>query len=53
MTVGEMIRSMDNYRLARYLTEVEMAIIRKKPTLTKSEIFFDWLETLQRDWDDS
>ena len=47
MTVADWIRGMDDYELASYLTDIERKIINKKPTMTREELYFDWLELLQ------
>ena len=47
MTVGDKIRNMDDYELASYLTDIEMKIIKKMPTMTREAVYFEWLELIQ------
>ena len=49
MTNADRFRAMTDEELAQWLTNIELAVLDKKPVISRSEMFEDWLEWLKRE----
>ncbi len=49
MTNADKIRAMSDEKLAQWLTHIEMMALVKKPYITRSEMFADWLDWLKQE----
>ena len=48
-TNADKIRAMSDEKLAQWLTHIEMMVLAKKPYITRSEMFADWLGWLKQE----
>ena len=49
MTNADKIRAMSDEKLAQWLTNIELAVLDKKPVISRSEMFADWFQWLKQE----